>query len=148
MCVCLFSCIQLSFGHAGTGNQPQATNTDDNNAHSINESKISRKKKSKITYSTVRLKMQRKFEKFKAQRKRKTKEAGLGIKYSSLNSLESKECKTHKAKLKRLKSVTKTKPKRYEHKDSVLYSGNSSVINPTDQMKNVDLRPLIIEIFD
>ena len=88
--------------------------------------------------------MQRKFEKFKARQKRKAKEAGLGIKYSSL---ESKECKTQETKLKRLKSVTKTKPKRHRHEDSA-YTVSSSLINQTDQMKNLDLRPLIIEIFD
>ena len=121
--------------------------TDDDSADHSNENNISRKKKSKVTCSTVRLKMQRKFEKFKARRKRKAEEAGLGMKYSSLNNSESKECKTYKAKLKRLKSVTKTKPKRQKHKDTV-YSVNSSLINPTDQMKNLDLRPLVIEIFD
>ena len=91
--------------------------------------------------------MQRKFEKFRARQKRKAKEARVGIKYSSLNNSESK---TYKAGLKRLKSVTKIKSKEHKkHRDST-YSVNSpaNMINPTNEMRNLDFRPLVIEIFD
>ena len=132
--------------HLGNGDQQcQTTNIKDDNVDNIEEEKISRKKKSRFTCSTVRLKMQRKFEKFKARRKRKAKEAGVGIKYSSLKHSESK---TYKAGLKRLKSIAKTKPKEHKkHRDST-HSVNSSeiIINPTNQMRNLDFRPLVIEI--
>ena len=92
--------------------------------------------------------MRQKFEKLiKAKRKRKAKQTGLGIKYSSLNDIESKEIETNKTKLKRLKSPTKMKPKKQKHGDSICLVNNTA-ISPTDQMKNLDLRPLVIEIFD
>lgn len=90
--------------------------------------------------------MKRKFEKFKDRRKRKAKEARL--KYVSLNNLKSEECKAHKIKPKRLKSDGKTKPLKHrqtEQKETVC-SDDSSVIKSTNQM--MDLRPLVIEIFD
>ena len=94
--------------------------------------------------------MQKKFEKFKARRKRIKKAAGLGIKYSTLNNNEPEENITHKTKPKRSKSEGKTKAKKQklmQQTDSVCLA-NSPVIKSTNQMMNLDLRPLVVEIFD
>ena len=88
--------------------------------------------------------MKRKFEKFKARRRRKGKEGGLGTKYSTL---EAEETKTHKSKLKRPKhEADKPKVKKLKQTADSVCIVNSSVTQLTNEM--MDLRPLIVEIFD
>lgn len=87
--------------------------------------------------------MKRKFEKFKARRRRKGKEGGLGAKYSTL---ENGETKTHRDKLKRPKHEEgKLKVKKFKQTADNVYTVNSSVMKSTNEM---DLRPLIVEVFD
>lgn len=89
--------------------------------------------------------MLRKFEKFKARRKRKGKEGGLGTKYITFNNVETGESKTYKNKLKRPKHE-EGKPKVKKHRQTTDNLVNNVTMKSTNQM--MDLRPLIVEVLD
>ena len=135
----------------GDDQLPLISITDDN-ACSDGDENLG-KNKSKVNYSTLRLKMRRKFERYKAKWRRR--KAIKRIKYSSLNNEESEEVsnKTYKKKLKRSTPQGETQAMNYDYAEQERvrpsYSSvDSSTITSTSQMNDLDLRPLVIEIFD